>query len=325
MTKLPRAGLGRRTRRGASPGVRVERASRPLRAGPLLVLLVLLLLPGAARAVNPNSNQEQKARVVKKELRYWSVDALFETHFTVIHDNEYSNDVYHVLYMRANYDWPRMGYLPPLGRFTIRADITRKYVADPDESGVLFGDMLFYWSRAWAFNIKGQQFGIRPYLMWSFPTSKLADKESNIARPTVLVALSKPLPYNLHFFVRPYGRLNWDRYAERSGGEPNIKWQLGYDMQLLYTFHLHQKLSFGGTWGQEWLDRYDSRDGYSQPWNSQYYWELFTGYSILEKPVSLGAYLTLSSGRKTVEDGVYRFHWVDRDETEVYLSINARY
>jgi len=230
-----------------------------------------------------------------------------------------------VLYLRANYDWPRMGYLPPMGRLTLRMDVTRRYVADPDESGFLFGDMLLYWSRAWAFDVKGQKFGVRPYLMWSFPTSKLADLEGNIARPTVLVALSKPLPYNLYFFIRPYGRINWDRYAERVGGESNIKWQLGYDMQLLYAFHLHQPLSFGATWGQEWFDRHESRDGYTQPWNSQYYWELFTGYSILEQPVSLGAYLTLSSGRKTYEDGVWRFHWVDRDETEIYLSVNARY
>jgi len=289
------------------------------------VLLLLTFAPGAAWAVNPNSNQEQKAKVVKKGLRYWSVDGLFETHFTVIRDNEYSNDAYHVLYLRGNYDFPEMGYLPPLGRFTVRIDISRRYVADPDESGFLFGDMLLYWSKQWKWDIKGQEVGLRPYLMWSFPTSKLARQEGNISRPTVLLAFSKPLPYNLYAFVRPYGRLNWDRYAEREGSDLNTKWQLGYDIQLVYSFHLHPALSLGGTWGQEWADKYESRDGYDQPWNQQYYWEVFAGYQILNKPVSLGAYLTLASGRKTFEDGVWRFHWVDRDETELYFSISARY
>jgi len=288
------------------------------------VLLVLLLAPGAASAVNPNANEEQK-RIVKKELRYWSADALFETHFDVIRDNEYSNDVYHILYLRANYDTPEMGFIPNLGRISLRLSVQRNYIADPDESGFLFGDIYLYWSKQFSFTVMGQKFGVRPYFYWTFPTSKESQQQGNVARPTWLVALSKALPANLYAFVRPYWRYNWHRYSTREGGNPNLRWILGYDMQLLYTFHLHDRLSFGATWGQEFANYYGGVEGYDQPWQQWYYWEAFTGYTLLKKEPNLGLFLTLTSGRAVYEDGVPRFYFSERDETEIYITINASY
>jgi hypothetical protein len=313
-----------------TPAGRHRRGGRGL---PLLLLLLVAALARPAWAVNPPADEEQKKKdkkelEIKKEAekpKLWRVDLQLYTYFTVVHDNEYSNDAYHIMYLRGNYDVPAFWKLPAIGRFSLRLDVTRRYVADPDESGFLFGDMLFYWSRAWKFNVAGQDFDIRPYVMWTFPTSKLARKEGNIARPTLLFALHKALPYNLHAFLRPYFRLNWHRYAEMERGAPNTKWQMGYDIQLTYNFHLHKRLGFGATWGQEWYNRYTSRDGYSQPFNSQYYWEVFTGYTLLQKPINLSTYLALISGRVNIEDGVYRFHWMDRDETLVYILVNASY
>jgi hypothetical protein len=135
----------------------------------------------------------------------------------------------------------------------------------------------------------------------------------------------KELPRGFSVLLRPMARLNWARYAEAEGGAPNRKWELGYDIWGLWTFPWHKRLNFGAIWYQNWFNRYISRDGASQPWNSEYAWEVFTGYALLEKPVSLEASLSLTSGRKTYEDGVWRFHFVDRDETEGYFTIRVIY
>jgi hypothetical protein len=282
--------------------------------------------------VDPTANQEQQktAGVVQKNavqeaVKAWSVWAIFETHFMVVRDNLPQNDIYHVLYLYGNYDVPRLWKIPPLGRFSLRLDVTRKYVADPDESGFLFGDLRLYYSRPIAFSIKGQDFGGRWYFYWTFPTSKVSGQEGNIARPTLLVSLGKDLPKGFSLLLRPFARLNWDRYAEAEGGAPNQRWVLGYDFWVMYTLPIHKRLSFGGIWGQDWYDKYAARDGGSQPWNSEYYWEVYTGYTLVEKPLTFDVNLSLTSGRKTIEDGVWRFHFVDRDETELYLSLRAFY
>ena len=299
------------------------------RAVPLVLPVALLMASGLAHAVNPNANEEQKT-TVNRELRYWSVDTLFETHFTVIRDNEYSNDVYHLLYLRGNLNLPRMGGLPSLGRLSLRLSARRNYMADPGESGFLFGDIDLYWSRQFSVSVSGQKFGVRPYLYWTFPTSRESRQQGNIARPTFLVALSKKLPLNLHAYVRPYARVNWHRYSSRGGddvkgGGPNTRWLLGYDVQLLYTLHLHDRVSMGASLGQEFVNYYGGVTGADQPWQQFYFWEAFFGYTFLKKEPNLGAFVTLTSGRPVYEGGVPRFHFFDRDETEVYLTLNASY
>lgn len=306
--------------------MRVQRTQRRARrAGLGLVVAAALVLLGAgeARAVDPNAQDEQAAKVNKKadepERRPWFVDFLFETHWMVVRDNLPDNDIYHMFYLRGGYDIPKVGQL------AARLDVTRRYVSDPQESGVLFGDALLYFSRGFKVDIAGQDFGVRPYFYWTFPTSKVSQKEGNIGRPMLLVALTKSFPFGLDAFVRPFVRLHWMRYAEAEGGQPNRRWMLGFDMLVNYAMPFHKRLSVGGDIGVYWQDRYASREGLSQPFNSAYWWELYAGYTFLQKPVTLEAYLALTSGRWSVEDGVSRFHVFDRDETEMYLSLHARY
>jgi hypothetical protein len=351
--------------------------------GPALAALAILALASPALAVDPTYNKEQlkkttAADVTKKaEKRPWFFDALFEWHFNVINDTLGDsgsagftgaggesrdlrgaqtglNDFYEVLYLKANYDLPALGPLPPLGRLSLRISASLYHIMDEGDNRLLFGDMRLYYSRGFSFNVADQDFGGRVYFYWTFPTSKRSIKDSNISRPTLLVALSKKLPYGFTAFMRTYVRLAWSRYAERSsmasddcreydqqfsfaedpirtgtcGGQPNDKWWLGYELQAMYNLWLHKPVNVGFTFGQYAISKYAVSDGADQPWDYAFYWELFAGYDLpWGKPVDLGAYLTLSHFRPEVfeGDGVARSDVFDRDHTELYLSISAKY
>lgn len=357
--------------------------------GPALAALAVLALASPALAVDPTYNKEQLEKGKKKgteveikkaaqEKKPWFFDALFEMHFKAINDTVANgggggftpfmgerddssrgvqtglNDFYEVLYLKANYDLPALGPLPPLGRISFRVSASLFHMMDEGDNRLLFGDLRLYYSRGFAFNVAGQNFGGRVYFYWTFPTSELSVKESNISRPTLLVALAKNLPYGFTLFFRPYLRLNWDRYAERSsmasddcreydqqfsfaeepirtgtcGGQPNDKWLLGYELQAVYNLWLHKPVNLGFTFGQYAISKYAAVDGRDQPWNYAYYWEVFAGYDLpWLKPVDMGAYLTLSHFRDQVfeGDGVPRYDVFDRDHTELYLSISAKY
>jgi hypothetical protein len=356
--------------------------------GPALAALAVLTLATPAAAVDPTYNKEQleksklkgTAAELKKaaeEKKPWFFDALFEMHFKAINDTVADsgkggfvpfkgesddlrgeqtglNDMYEVLYLKANYDLPALGPLPPLGRISLRISASLYHVMDKGDNRLLFGDMRLYFSRGFAFNVADQDFGGRVYFYWTFPTSETSVKESNISRPTLLLALSKNLPYGFTLFFRPYIRLNWHRYAERTsiasgdcrewvqeipgsdrmatftdcGGEANPKWLLGYELQAVYNLWLHKPVNVGLTFGQYATSKYAVSDGRDQPWNYAYYWELFAGYDLpWLKPVDMGAYLTLSHFRDRIfeGDGVARVDFTDRDHTELYLSISAKY
>jgi hypothetical protein len=309
------------------------------RASPLVALAVALgLLIGLAppaHAVDPSAQkgEEQRPVVIKKKdqepvKKSWSVWAIFETHWKAVHDNYVSDDVYHMLYLWANYDPPRFWKIPALGRFSLRVDFTRKYVADQDESGILFGDVRLYYSRPFSFRIKGQEFLGRGYFYWTFPSSKVSQQEGNIARPTVLLTFVKELPAGVSLILRPFARLNWARYAEATGGMPNQRWMLGYDAWAIWSLPWHKKFGLGGIAGQTFYDRYAARDGETQPWNGEWFWEAFVRYSIFTKPrwpLDLDVYLNVTSGHRYVEDGVWRTRFIDRRDTELYLSIWAMY
>jgi hypothetical protein len=317
------------------------------RCGPLvrvLTALALLCAPAVSLAWDPNAKQDQERKaaeqaqraaaaraaagvVVKKVERPkpWSVWGIFETHWSVVRDNQAKNDFYHVLYLYGNYDLPKVRDYWPTGRISLRMDFTRRYVADPDESGILSGDLRLYYSYPFSFKVKGQEFLGRGYFYWTFPTSKLAQKEGNIARPTILFQLMKELPKGFTLLLRPMIRFNWDKYAEAEGGAPNRKWDLAYDISAIWTLPWHKPLNLSLTWYQGGFNSYDSREGETQPWNQEYAWEASVGYSFLQKPVNLEAYIAITSGRRAIEDGVWRFHFTDRDETEGYLSLRAIY
>jgi hypothetical protein len=366
-------------------GARWRAAGRSL--GSALAALAIFALASPALAVDPTYNKEQLEKAKKKEgvdltkkaedKRPWFFDALFEMHFKAINDTVDDggtagftpymgergdarggqtglNDFYEVLYLKANYDLPAMGPLPPLGRISLRISASLYHMIDEGDNRLLFGDMRLYYSRGFAFNVAGQDFGGRVYFYWTFPTSEASIKQSNISRPTLLVALTKSLPYGFTAFFRPYMRINWHRYAERysmasddcrewedkptwsdktlrftdCGGQANDKWLLGYELQAVYNLWLHKPVNLGFTFGQYAISKYAVSDGVDQPWDYAYYWELFAGYDLpWLKPVDMGVYMTLSHFRDQVfeGDGVPRYDAFDRDHTELYLSISAKY
>lgn len=369
----------------------IQRARwRGRRRGPTglaLAALATLALASPARAVDPIYNKEQLKKrhlEVKKRAeeardeRRWYFDALFEWHFKVVNDTvtddgqggftpyrgEQSdssrgqmsglNDFYEVLYLRANYDLPELGPIPELGRLSLRVNFLLAHMVDESENNLQFGDIRLYFSRGFSFSIADQAFGGRFYVYWTFPTSRLSRRQSNISRPTAILALSKKLPLGFTVFARPYLRYNWNRYAQyysedpdscrtfeqelipgedpittgTCGGKPNDKWLVGYELQAIYNLWIHKPVNIGLTFGQYGISKYAAADGDGQYWNYGYYWELFAGYDLpWTKPVDLSTYLTLSHVRDPVfeGDGTPRYDLFDRDHTELYLSIAAKY
>ena len=284
--------------------------------------------PAAAQPASGQGGNEQSNAILGTESsqstegKNWSINALFETHWLVIRDNQPKNDVYSFMYLLGSYD------ITKKDRIALRLDATQRYLVDQGESGFLMGETRLYYSRAFDFKLFGQQFDGRGSFYFTFPTSKLTQKEGNISKPTVVISVSKELPFGLTLVAKPDSRYNWCKYAELEGGGANVRWNVGYDLLAIYQLPgpawLHSA-SVGVGWGQEWFDKYPSREGYSQPWNWQYYWDLFLGYEVLTKPIGLDFYLSLSSGKSVLEDGVFRFYWTNRHETEMYFSIFARY
>ncbi len=254
-----------------------------------------------------------------KKARIFQIQGLYELHFNVISDDYSANDWLSFYMLKANFNVTKNNQL------SLRLDMEQRFVADPGESGLWFGDIRLYYSRKFALPIPRFPIPGKLSFYLTAPTSRQSQKRSYITKPTVVFALAPSLgPVSL--VANAYFRYNFVKYAESDHrGTPNTMLTTGFMFQLIYA--PLDWFAPSAAWVSTWDKPYRTRENEVQPWKENYYWEVALNFSIPmpEKAPTLDVSLAYAQGANVLEDGVYRLYFGKRDQSELYLSLNMIY
>lgn len=253
----------------------------------------------------------------KKKFRF-QVQGLYELHLNVISADYSANDWLAFWMLRGNFDITKFDQL------SLRMDLEQRFVADPGESGLWFGDIRLYYSRKFTLPIPKFPIPGKVSVYFTFPTSRQSIKRSYITKPTLVFALAPSLgPVTL--VANGYFRYSIAKYAESPRGGANNMLLTGYMFQLIY--HPLDWFAPSAAWVHTFGLPYDTIEGDGQHWQSSYYWEVALNFSIPmpEKAPSIDLSLAFAQGGNPLNEGVYRLYFAKRDQSEVYLGINMIY
>ncbi|MBW2261338.1 MAG: hypothetical protein JRG91_05125 [Deltaproteobacteria bacterium] len=254
-----------------------------------------------------------------KKAKLFQIQGLYELHFNVISDDHSASDWLSFYMLKANLNVTKNNQL------SLRLDMEQRYVADPGESGLWFGDIRLYYSRKFALPIPKFPIPGKLSFYLTAPTSRQSQKRSYITKPTVIFALAPSLgPVTL--VANGYFRYNFVKYAESDHqGTPNTMLTTGFMFQLIYA--PLDWFAPSAAWVSTWNKPYRTRENEVQPWKENYYWELALNFSIPmpEKAPSIDISLAYAQGANVLEDGVYRLYFGKRDQSEIYLGLNMIY
>lgn len=254
-----------------------------------------------------------------RERSFWQVQGLYELHFNVISDEHSANDWYSWYMLRGNFD------ITDNDQLSLRMDLLQQYIADPGESGLWFGDMRFYYSRSFTVPIPDYPIPAQASLYLTAPTSRSSQQRSYITRPTASVTLAPSLG-PLTFITNGFFRYSIASYAESEhGADPNNLFATGFWLQLFYQ--PFDWFAPSVAWQSAWYLDYPTREGTTQPWLSDYYFEVALNFSIPmpEAAPSLDLSLAYAQGGAVLEGGVFQMYFAKRDQTEIYFGLNLTY
>lgn len=280
--------------------------------------------------VPPTGDAETEAAVSEIELdatiptaskkpKIFQIQGLYELHFNVISDDYSANDWMSFYMLKANFNVTKNNQL------SLRLDMEQRFVADPGESGLWFGDIRLYYSRKFALPIPKFPIPGKLSFYLTAPTSRQSQKRSYITKPTVVFALAPSLgPVSL--VANAYFRYNFVKYAESDHrGTPNTMLTTGFMFQLIYA--PLDWFAPSAAWVSTWNKPYRTRENEVQPWKENYYWEVALNFSVPmpEKAPTLDISLAYAQGANVLEEGVYRLYFGKRDQSEIYLGLNMIY
>jgi hypothetical protein len=254
-----------------------------------------------------------------KKRRFFQIQGLYELHFNVISDDYSANDWLSFWMLRANFDITKFDQL------SLRMDLEQRYVADPGESGLWFGDIRVYYNRKFTIPIPGFPIPGKASVYLTAPTSRQSQRRSYITKPTAVLALAPSLgPVSLVAYG--YLRYNFVKYAESDHrGTPNTMLTTGFMFQVIYA--PLDWFAPSAAWVSTWSKPYRTREVEYQPWKENYYWEVALNFSLPmpEKAPSIDLTLAYAQGANVLEEGVYRLYFAKRDQSELYLGLNMIY
>ena len=254
-----------------------------------------------------------------RERKLWRVQALYELHFNLISDEHSANDWLSFYMLRGDLN------LTDNDQISLRADLEQRYIADPGENGLWFGDLRLYYSRSFSIPIRDYRIPSKASVYVTAPTSRVSRERSYITRPTAALTLA-PSWGPLTLVSNGYFRYSIAEYAQSShGGDPNNMLTTGFWLQLFYT--PFDWFAPSVAWQSLWHLGYPSRENETQPWQRSYYFEAALNFSVPmpERSPSLELSLAYSQGASVLEDGVYRLYFAKRDQSEIYLGLNLSY
>lgn len=255
----------------------------------------------------------------RRERRFWQVEGLHELHANLVSDDRSGNDWTTYSMLRGNLN------LTGNDQVALRMDLEQRFIADEGESGLWFGDMRLYYSRAFkvcivpTFPVPAKA---SAYL--TLPTSRLSQERGYVTKPTAALTLA-PTFRGFTLLGNVLFQYAFAKWATSSMGDPNTQLTTGYSLQLFYR--VFDWFSPSVAWEQYWNRDYRTREGESQPLQSKYYFELALNFSLpmpeLGPTVDLS--LAYAQGADVLEDGITRLYFNKRDQSELYLAVNVAY
>ena len=256
----------------------------------------------------------------RKAHKLFQIQTIYEVHANLISDDRSANDWWSWWLVKGNINLTRND------RVSLRMDLVQRYIADPGENGLWFGDLRFYYSRKFQIPltdeiiIPGQA-----TLYLTAPTSRQSRARDYTTRPTgILTVVPNYGPLTL--VANGYFRYSFATHAESTEGDPNTQLTTGYDLQLIYAPLDWFAPSFA--WQYVWHKPYDLKYAdNSGNWESEYYFEFALNFTIPmpEAFPTLDVSLAYGQGANVKEDGIYRTYFAKRDQSEIYLGLNLSY
>jgi len=279
--------------------------------------------PAAAEGEKTAVTLEAKAApaaAAAGKKRFYKVTGIAEFYLNVVSDDYTWSDFYAVYYLRGDFDVTKNN------RVSLRLDLTQKFVADEGESGLWFGDMRLSYTRSFLVKtaFKGYTFPAKLDFYVTLPTARASYQRGIVTKPA-LVGTMAPVFGPVTLTGRLFMTYVFARYAQSKMGDPNPQFNIGYELAIAYQPLPWLVLS--ADWQYTWKKLYRSREGSSQLWNADYYWEVGPTFipPLPKKGPALELSLLYSQGSRAIEDGVYRLYFVKRDQSQVYLSLNLNY
>lgn len=251
--------------------------------------------------------------------RFYKFLGVYELHFNMISDDHSAADWLAFWMLHAKFDVSKHDQL------SVRADLEQRFLADPGESGLYFGDMRFYYTRKFSIPIPDFAIPGQASIYLTAPTSRASRARSYITKPTLQVSLA-PSWGPLSLIVTGTYQYAFAEYAESSErGTPNTRMTFDIWGQILYQPFDWFAPSF--LWESTWTEPYPSREGEAQDWRNDYYFEFALNFSIPmpDKWPGIDLVLAYAQGASLLEDGVYRAYFAKRDQSELYFGLNVTY
>ncbi len=254
-----------------------------------------------------------------KASKLYQIQANYELHFNLFSDQYGANDWYSWYMLRFDLN------LTKFDQLSLRADLEQRYIADPGETGLWFGDMRLYYSRKFAIPIKSYKLPGKLSFYLTAPTSRQSQKRTYITRPTLSLTRAPSIgPVTL--IANAYFRYSFVKYAEsggRSGANERIA--TGYMLQLIWA--ATSWFAPSAAWQYIWSKAYETRENEFQAWQASYYWEVALNFSLPmpEKAPTIDVSLAYAQGSNVLDEGVYRMYFSKRDQSELYLGLSLAY
>lgn len=253
-----------------------------------------------------------------RERALWQVQGYYELHYNLISDDRSGNDWLAWYMLRGDLN------ITDVDQVSLRMDLEQRFISDPGEAGLFFGDMRFYYGRYFSLPIPNYPISGKASFYLTAPTSRVSQERGYITRPTAVLTLV-PRWGPLTLIANGYFRYSAARFAQSRMGDPNNLLTTGYWFQLFYS--PLDWFAPSVAWQQLWSLDYRTIEGERQPWQGQYYFELALNFSVPmpERAPALDLSLAYAQGADVLEDGVYRMYFAKRDQSEVYFGLNLTY
>jgi len=243
----------------------------------------------------------------------------YELHFNVISDEHSANDWLSFYLLMVSAD------LTKNNQVAIRADLEQRYVADPGENGLWFGDLRFYYNRKFKIPIPNFTIpGVAQALILA-PTSRASRERSYILKPRATLILNPsvgPVNFRFDYFLQ----YQFATYAESNElSHPNVQLLTGYYFYVYYSPVKWFTPMF--TWYNYWAVPYESREGTRNPTRPYYGFDISMNFALpMPKAApAISVALAYTQGANMLEGGVYRTYFGKRDQSDIYMAIDIRY
>ena len=226
------------------------------------------------------------------------------------------------------------GKVFPGGTLVLQMGFTERFVAQPDESGVLLRDTVVALRYATPIELGGGlKLSMTHELGFFLPTSRASRNQDLYVAPRYRLLADVEVIKGLDVSFIPEFRYRFHGYAERAGygAGQNVQLDGGARLGLDYTpldSKTYGNAGVGASAATYVARHYAARDDYSAdtsdqaPWFQSYDWEAHVFY----QPVRYATVsVSVEHGGNVLRDGIVNTFFAHRDETELVFTLTGQY